>query len=95
MSEVAPTQTSAPAPEPAAAPAAAAPAGTTTAAAPAADNRDYLDKAVDAAEKKLGQSTGHNVDPAKYRSQNEKITDKLRALFEKFTGKKLPSKVSN
>jgi hypothetical protein len=44
MSEVAPTQTSAPAPEPAAAPAAAAPAGTTTAAAPAADNRDYLDK---------------------------------------------------
>jgi hypothetical protein len=51
--------------------------------------------AVDAAEKKLGTQTGHNVDPAKYRSQNEKFTDKLRGLFEKLTGKKVPSKVSN
>lgn len=35
--------------------------------------------------------TGHNIDPAKYRKQNEKITDKLRQMFEKFTGKKVGS----
>ncbi|PPJ57758.1 hypothetical protein CBER1_00216 [Cercospora berteroae] len=43
---------------------------------------DYLDKAVDAVEKKLGAMTGHNVDPKKYRAQNEKFTDKIRGLFE-------------
>lgn len=32
---------------------------------------------------------GHNVQPGKYRKQNEKITDKLRQMFEKFTGKKV------
>ncbi|GIZ38295.1 hypothetical protein CKM354_000171500 [Cercospora kikuchii] len=56
---------------------------------------DYLDKAVDAVEKKLGAMTGHNVDPKKYRAQNEKFTDKLRGLFESKSGKKLPSKFSN
>lgn len=33
--------------------------------------------------------SGHNVDPAKYRQQNEKITDTLRGMFEKATGKKV------
>ncbi|KAF2207372.1 hypothetical protein CERZMDRAFT_107808 [Cercospora zeae-maydis SCOH1-5] len=56
---------------------------------------DYLDKAVDAAEKKLGNMTGHHVDPQKYRAQNEKFTDKLRGFFESKTGKKLPNKFSN
>ncbi|KAF2166183.1 hypothetical protein M409DRAFT_23372 [Zasmidium cellare ATCC 36951] len=56
---------------------------------------DFLDKAVDAVEKKAGQASGHNVDPAKYREKNEKFTDKLRGFFEKKTGKKVPDKVSN
>lgn len=50
---------------------------------------DYLDKFVDMAEKKIGQATGHHVDPKKYRAQNEKFTDKLRGFFEKQTGKKV------
>ncbi|KAK5126288.1 hypothetical protein LTR85_010524 [Meristemomyces frigidus] len=50
---------------------------------------DYLDKAIDAIEKKAG------LDPAKYRAQNEKWSDKARALFEKWTGKKVPEKYSN
>lgn len=29
------------------------------------------------------------MDPAKYRQQNEKITDTLRGMFEKATGKKV------
>ena len=50
---------------------------------------------MDSVEKKIGAATGHPVDTQKYRAQNEKFTDKARALFEKWTGKKLPSKVSN
>ncbi|KAF1988167.1 hypothetical protein K402DRAFT_373900 [Aulographum hederae CBS 113979] len=60
-----------------------------------AGGEDYVDKALDAVEKKAGQMSGHNVDSNKMRGTNEKITDKLRAWFEKTTGKKLPSKVSN
>jgi len=33
--------------------------------------------------------SGHPVQPGKYRAQNEKITDKLRSMFEKATGKKV------
>ncbi|KAF1352194.1 hypothetical protein BDV97DRAFT_329329 [Delphinella strobiligena] len=50
---------------------------------------DYVDKGLDAAEKKYGK------DPAAMRSTNEKITDKARGLFEKATGKHVPDKVSN
>ncbi|KAK4942479.1 hypothetical protein LTR10_017775 [Elasticomyces elasticus] len=59
---------------------------------PAAGQEDYLDKGVDAAEKKFG---GGKIDPAKQRSTNEKITDKARGMFEKATGKDIPDKVSN
>lgn len=45
--------------------------------------------AVDAVEKKLGGMTGKNVDPQKYRAQNEKLTDKIRGFLEKATGKKV------
>lgn len=45
--------------------------------------------ALDAVEKKAGQASGHNVDPAKYRDKNEKFTDKVRGFFEKKTGKKV------
>ncbi|KAL9624526.1 MAG: hypothetical protein Q9160_001190 [Pyrenula sp. 1 TL-2023] len=48
---------------------------------------DYLDKAVDAGEKKFGVSQS--------RDTNEKITDKARDMFEKSTGKNIPDKVSN
>ncbi|KAL8696105.1 MAG: hypothetical protein Q9201_007826, partial [Fulgogasparrea decipioides] len=44
---------------------------------------DYLDKGLDAAEKRFG---GGNVDPAKQRETNEKITDKGREMFERSTG---------
>ncbi|CAF9923515.1 MAG: hypothetical protein HETSPECPRED_005343 [Heterodermia speciosa] len=44
---------------------------------------DYLDKGLDAAEKKFGQG---KIDPAKQRSLNEKITDKATGFFEKATG---------
>ncbi|KAI9847300.1 MAG: hypothetical protein M1837_002887 [Sclerophora amabilis] len=47
-------------------------------------NQDYLDKGLDAAEKKFGGQKF--ADPAKNRSMNEKVTDKARGLFEKFTG---------
>ncbi|CAG7988655.1 unnamed protein product [Penicillium olsonii] len=53
---------------------------------------DYVDKGLDAVEKKFG---GGKVDPAKMRSTNEKITDAGREQFEKATGKKVPSKISN
>ncbi|KAJ5884739.1 hypothetical protein N7495_009249 [Penicillium taxi] len=48
---------------------------------------DYLDKALDFAEKKTGHSFG--------RDTNEKITDGAREQFEKFSGKKVPEKFSN
>ncbi|KAK5129774.1 hypothetical protein LTR08_002840 [Meristemomyces frigidus] len=56
---------------------------------------DYLDKALNAIEKQIGKKTGHPVDPTKYASQNEKATDKIRALVEKYSGKKIPAKYSN
>ncbi|KAI5361616.1 hypothetical protein Slin15195_G127310 [Septoria linicola] len=62
---------------------------------PGAPKEDYADKGLDAIEKKLGTTTGHNVDPVKMRSTNEKITDKARGMFEKATGKHVPDKVSN
>lgn len=48
-----------------------------------------MSTAVDAVEKKLGGMTGKNVDPQKYRAQNEKLTDKIRGFLEKATGKKV------
>jgi len=53
---------------------------------------DYLDKGVDALEKKFGQG---KVDPVKSRGMNEKVTDKARDMFEKATGKNVPDKFSN
>lgn len=53
----------------------------------------YLIAALDAVEKKAGQASGHNVDPAKYRDKNEKFTDKVRSFFEKKTGKKVCSSI--
>jgi hypothetical protein len=76
-----------------------------------AGQRDYLDKGLDAVEKKYGGSMGKNTE--KNRGMNEKIvclsstqyihtktnkntqTDGARNMFEKFTGKKVPSKFSN
>ncbi|KAI9735969.1 MAG: hypothetical protein M1834_001435 [Cirrosporium novae-zelandiae] len=55
-------------------------------------NEDYLDKAVDFAEKKFGKG---KIDPAKSRNMNEKITDGARNMFEKATGKNVPDKFSN
>ncbi|OCK75326.1 hypothetical protein K432DRAFT_272950, partial [Lepidopterella palustris CBS 459.81] len=59
-----------------------------------AQNEDYLDKALDAAEKKFGGKYGAG-DPAKNRNINEKITDGARNMFEKATGKDVPDKFSN
>ncbi|OJJ44446.1 hypothetical protein ASPZODRAFT_18637 [Penicilliopsis zonata CBS 506.65] len=56
------------------------------------NNEDYLDKALDSAERKFG---GGKVDPAKMRDTNEKITDGARTQFESMTGKKVPEKFSN
>ncbi|MCJ1319241.1 hypothetical protein MMC15_004576 [Xylographa vitiligo] len=63
-------------------------------AAPAAQGgEDYLDKALDAVEKKFG-GAGFQ-DPNGHRAMNEKITDAIRNFFEKITGKKVPAKWSN
>ncbi|KAL8953012.1 MAG: hypothetical protein Q9222_001127 [Ikaeria aurantiellina] len=55
-----------------------------------ADNRDYLDKALDAAQKKIPGKAGDRFrDPnavQKNRAMNEKITDFLRKQIEKITG---------
>lgn len=56
-------------------------------------NEDYLDKGLDAVEKKFGGSWGQNTQ--KNRNINEKITDGARNMFEKATGKKVPEKFSN
>ncbi|KAL6853105.1 hypothetical protein ACO1O0_007658 [Amphichorda felina] len=48
---------------------------------------DYVDKAWDTISKKAG----HDFD----RETDEKITDAARGAFEKFSGKKVPDKVSN
>ncbi|KAF6219218.1 hypothetical protein HO133_005043 [Letharia lupina] len=58
----------------------------------AGGQEDYLDKGLDAAEKKFGQG---KVDPQKERGVNEKVTDKARGMFEKATGKHVPDKFSN
>ncbi|KAJ5917972.1 hypothetical protein N7454_010347 [Penicillium verhagenii] len=58
----------------------------------AGGQEDYVDKALDAGERKFG---GGKVDPAKMRSTNEKITDTAREKFESATGKKVPEKFSN
>ncbi|KAL8973333.1 MAG: hypothetical protein Q9183_000026 [Haloplaca sp. 2 TL-2023] len=55
-----------------------------------ADNRDYLDKALDAVQKKIPGKAGDRFrDPnatEKNRAMNEKITDGIRKMFEKITG---------
>ena len=52
-----------------------------------ADNRDYLDKGLEAVEKKFGGARFAGPDAAaKNRSMNEKITDTIRKLIEKVTG---------
>ncbi|KKY14701.1 hypothetical protein UCDDS831_g08100 [Diplodia seriata] len=56
-------------------------------------NEDYLDKGLDAAEKKWGGSMGE--DTQKHRAVNEKITDGIRDKFESATGKDVPDKFSN
>ncbi|EKG12204.1 hypothetical protein MPH_10687 [Macrophomina phaseolina MS6] len=56
-------------------------------------NEDYLDKGLDAAEKKYGGSWGQ--DTQKHRAMNEKITDGVRGKFESATGKNVPDKISN
>ncbi|KAK3207453.1 hypothetical protein GRF29_103g1022391 [Pseudopithomyces chartarum] len=58
-----------------------------------AQKEDYLDKGLDAAEKKFGGSWGQ--DTQKNRGVNEKITDGARNMFEKATGKNVPDKISN
>ncbi|EOA84030.1 uncharacterized protein SETTUDRAFT_164344 [Exserohilum turcica Et28A] len=59
----------------------------------AGQKEDYLDKGLDAAEKKYGGSMGQ--DTQKNRAINEKITDGARNMFEKATGKHVPEKISN
>ncbi|DAA73462.1 TPA_exp: Uncharacterized protein A8136_4772 [Trichophyton benhamiae CBS 112371] len=54
--------------------------------------QDYLDKALESAEKKFGKG---KIDPQKARGLNEKVTDFARNTFEKVTGKKVPKKFSN
>ncbi|KAJ4332883.1 hypothetical protein N0V87_008013 [Didymella glomerata] len=61
--------------------------------AAAGQKEDYVDKGLDAAEKKYGGSMGQ--DPQKNRATNEKITDGARNMFEKATGKNVPDKFSN
>ena len=52
-----------------------------------ADNRDYLDKGLDAAEKKFGGARFAGPDATeRNRSMNEKITDTIRKFIEKVTG---------
>ncbi|KAA6410202.1 MAG: hypothetical protein FRX48_05623 [Lasallia pustulata] len=60
------------------------------------DGRDYLDKALEAAEKKFGGARFSGPDAAgKNRAMNEKITDGIRKMIEKVTGRKMPAKYSN
>ncbi|KAJ7884133.1 hypothetical protein B0H14DRAFT_3857169 [Mycena olivaceomarginata] len=48
---------------------------------------DYVDKALDALERKQGMASNRNT--------NEKITDGARNAFEKVTGHTVSSKISN
>lgn len=57
----------------------AAPAGN-----PGGDGRDYMDKGLDAVEKKFGGQ--RFADPQKNRGMNEKIMDYIRKTIEKVTG---------
>lgn len=59
---------------------------------PGAPKEDYLDKGVDAVEKKFGQG---KINPEQSRGVNEKVTDGIRGLGEKLTGKQAPEKFSN
>ncbi|OAL04728.1 hypothetical protein IQ06DRAFT_374097 [Phaeosphaeriaceae sp. SRC1lsM3a] len=54
---------------------------------------DYLDKAFGAGAKKFGGAQGQKI--AGNRGMSEKITDGMRKAFEKVTGKKVSSKISN
>ncbi|PSN62792.1 hypothetical protein BS50DRAFT_129461 [Corynespora cassiicola Philippines] len=56
-------------------------------------NKDYVDKGLEAVEKKYGGEWGQNTE--KNRAMNEKITDGARNMFEKATGKNVPDKISN
>ncbi|MCJ1292464.1 hypothetical protein MMC34_004015 [Xylographa carneopallida] len=67
--------------------------GSSAQGAPAQGGEDYLDKALDAVEKKFGGAK--YGDPSRNRAMNEKITDAIRNFFEKITGKKVPAKFSN
>ena len=52
-----------------------------------ADDRDYLDKGLEAVEKKFGGARFAGPDAMeKNRGMNEKITDTIRKLIEKVTG---------
>ena len=51
---------------------------------PNRDDRDYLDKGLDALEKKFGGA--RFADPNRNRAMNEKITDFVRKVVEKVTG---------
>ena len=57
------------------------------------EKQDYLDKAFAAGAKKFGGAQGQKV--ANNRAMSEKITDGIRKAFEKVTGKKVSSKISN
>ncbi|KAF1984540.1 hypothetical protein K402DRAFT_395559 [Aulographum hederae CBS 113979] len=52
-----------------------------------AGKEDYVDKGLDALEKKTGYSQS--------RETNEKMTDGARDLYEKQTGSKVSDKISN
>ena len=56
--------------------------------APVKDDRDYLDKGLDAGLKKYGGAKFQ--DPNANRAKKEKITDFIRKQFEKLTGYVVP-----
>ncbi|KAJ4371656.1 hypothetical protein N0V86_008209 [Didymella sp. IMI 355093] len=58
-----------------------------------AGQQDYLDKAFAAGAKKFGGAQGQKV--AGNRAMSEKITDGMRGVYEKITGKKVNPKYSN
>jgi hypothetical protein len=47
--------------------------------------------ALEKLERMVGKKTGKNIDPNKYAKHNEKVTDKIRMMVEKATGKKVSS----
>ncbi|KAH3916740.1 hypothetical protein HBI56_049610 [Parastagonospora nodorum] len=55
--------------------------------------QDPLDKAFAAGAKKFGGAQGQKI--AGNRATSEKITDGMRKVYEKITGKKVNSKISN